>query len=55
MTADPRAAPWRPHLVDYDAIAFVLHTDRDTAKRWFHSWAWAAGPAYLFRLLQGDV
>ena len=38
----------------YEALAVILHTDRNTAKRWFYAWAYSADPDTLFSILQGD-
>lgn len=50
----PRDTPWRAGT-DYTALAFVLHTDRDTAKRWFHAWAWRVKDSYLENVLRDGL
>ena len=39
---------------NYQALAFVLHTDKVTAKRWWFAWCHSAGSKTLFRILQHD-
>lgn len=39
----------------YEALAGVLHTDRGTAKRWYHAWCYGASSRTLFHILQDDA